>query len=135
MRGKKALLRIIEVVFAILIIAGASVYLYAQQSKNTSVEDQIYSIEDGILREVSSNSRFRDSVLAEDSAGIAQINAFIEPRIPKSLNFTTKVCPPDDVCGMPVYIEGKEVYAKETFISATLTAYSPKKFKIFMWVK
>ena len=135
MRGKKALLRIIEVVFAILIIAGASVYLYSQQSKNTGIEEQVYSIEDGILREVSSNSEFRKSILSEDNAGIAQINAFIEPKIPKSMNFTIKVCLPEDVCGMPVYIEGKEIYAKEAFISATLTAYSPKKFKIFMWAK
>ena len=135
MRGKKALLRIIEVVFAILIIAGASVYLYSQQSKNTGIGEQVYSIEESILREVSSNSEFRKSILSEDSEGIAQINAFIEPKIPKSMNFTTKVCPPNDVCGMTFYIEGKEIYAKETFISATLTAYSPKKFKIFMWVK
>jgi len=130
---KKALLRIVEAVLAIVIIASISVYLYNQQVRKPNIQDDIYNLEDSILREISSNNELREDVL---KGNLTNINKTIELRMPNSLEFTTRICEPEEVCGMATYLGlEKEVYAKDTFISATLEIYSPKKFKIFVWVK
>ena len=130
---KKALLRIVEAVLAIVIIASISVYLYNQQIKKPNIQEDIYNLEDSILREISSNNELRDDILKGNSTNA---NKTIELRMPGSLEFTTRICEPEEVCGMPTYLGlEKEVYTKDTFISATLATYGPKKFKIFVWVR
>jgi len=130
---KKALLRIVEAVLAILIIASVSVYLYSQQVRKSNIQEDIYNLEDSILREISSNNELREDIL---KGNLTNANRTIESRMPGSLEFTTRICEPEEVCGMPTYLGlKKEIYAKDTFISATLETYSPKKFKIFMWIK
>ena len=130
---KRALLRIVEAVIAILIIAGVSIYLYNQQIRKSNIQEDIYNLEDSILREISSNNELREDIL---KGNLTNANRTIESRMPGSLEFTTRICEPEEVCGMPTYLGlKKEVYAKETFISATLETYSPKKFKIFVWVR
>lgn len=131
--SKRALLRIVEAVLAIVIIASVSVYLYNQQIRKPNIQEDIYNLEGSILREISSNNELREDILKGNSTNA---NKTIESRMPGSLEFTTRICEPEDVCGMTAYLGlEKEVYAKDTFISATLTTYSPKKFKIFVWMK
>lgn len=129
---KRALLRIFEAVIAILIVAGISAYLYSQQARMSNIQEDIYNLEDSILREISSDNALRGDILRGNNENA---NKTIESRMPGSLQFTTRICEPEDVCGMPIYLPNKEVYAKETFISATIETYSPKKFKIFMWMR
>ena len=130
---KRALLRIVEAVLAIIIIASVSVYLYNQQVRKADIQEDIYNLEDSILREISSNNKLREDILKGNSTNA---NKTIESRMPGSLEFTTRICNPEEVCGMPAYLGlEKEVYAKDTFISATLEIYGPKKFKIFMWMR
>lgn len=133
MKDKRALLRIVEAVIAILIVAGVSAYLYNQQVRVSNIQEDIYNLEDSILREISSDNELREDIL---KGNLTNINKTIELRMPGSLEFTTRICEPEDVCGMATYLGlKKDIYAKETFISATLETYSPKKFKIFVWIK
>ena len=128
---KKAWIRIVEAVLAILIIASVSMYLYNKQAKKPDIEEAVYSLQKSLLNEISTNDEFREQILNNNKT---QIDGFISERMPENLNFRTKICEPSDVCGMDEYI-GRDTYTREILITATLQQYKPKKFKIFIWEK
>ena len=128
--NKKAWIRIAEAFIAITLIFSVFVTLYSKQSTKTDVSDEVYSLQEALLKQIANDEGLRQDVLNNNNASI--IN-FSENKIPKLFNYTIKICSLNEVCSMDNY--KKEVFASETVISSTLQTYSPKVVKIFMWRK
>jgi len=127
--NKNGWIKIVEAFIAIILIAAVMLTIYTRQPAR-SMNEEIIKIEDSVLNEISQNEVLRQDVLDNNEASIS---LFIQSKIPANLNFTAKICEVNDICGLDVY--KKEVYAREKIISSTLTEYSPKKVRLFMWEK
>ena len=53
--------------------------------------------------------------------------------IPVSWNYATEICELDSICNSASTPNDKEVYTTEVVITSTLTQYSPKKLRFFVW--
>lgn len=144
-REKQGWVRIVEAVIAILIVAGGLVFFYVQSSDRVSKAEQIYNIERAILEEISRNSEMRNKIVdydlnnpnsEENSVIIEDIRSFIEARLNAypNFDFNFKICSANSVCPLePWPQEVDEIYAEDTLITSTLSSYSPRKLKIFVW--
>jgi hypothetical protein len=132
MKNKKGWVRIAEAFIAITLMFSVFLALYAKQSTQPDVSDEVYSLESSILKQIANDEGLRQNVL---SGNVNVITTFINNNnlVPPSLNYSIIICNLDEVCSMNVY--QKEVFASETVISSTLLKYSPKVVKIFIWRK
>ena len=128
--NKKGWLRIAEAFLAIMLIAGFLLYMTTVSGKKDR-STEFYGLERQILSEIASNPALRQQILDNNKAGSEE---YARRRIPSYLNFEIKICEIDKICAKTDYIE-QDVYADDTIISSTLTKYSPKKLKIFIWEK
>ncbi|MFH1307341.1 MAG: hypothetical protein ABIH72_00635 [archaeon] len=126
--NKKGWLRIFEAFIAVILIAGVLIVLVLNQRADRTFEDDIHNLERSILVEIADNPSLRNSTLKTD---LAPILAVASPKIPPGMNFTMRVCPIDEICGLQEYRE--EVYVEEIVISSTIEEYAPKKLRIFIW--
>lgn len=129
-KNKKGILRIIEAIIAIMLIAGVLLFLYVNNIENPKKAEEVYNFQTSVMEEIANDAVLRNAVL---DSNITMINNFIQPRMPSSFNFTIKICNIDEICGPDVY--RAQAYSSERIISSTLKEYSPKKLKIFMWLK
>jgi hypothetical protein len=102
--------------------------IYSRQHAGNSVE--VLKIQDAVLDEIANNEALRTNILANESANV---NIFIEERMPSVLDFKVMICNLEEICNLPEYRQ--EVSARERIISSTLQEYSPKKIKLFVWEK
>jgi len=130
MKNKKAWVRIVEAFIAITLLFSVFITIYVRQSSKIDISEEIYSLQEAILKQISNSESLRSYVLNNNTEAILE---FIDNTklVPPSLNYTIKICNLDEICSMDSY--QKEVFASETVISSTLTEYSPKVIKIFMW--
>jgi hypothetical protein len=130
--NKKGWVRIAEAFIAITLMFSVFLALYAKQSTQPDVSDEVYSLESSILKQIANDEGLRQNVLSKDEDALT---TFINNNnlVPPSLNYSIIICNLDEVCSMNVY--QKEVFASETVISSTLLKYSPKVVKIFIWRK
>ncbi|MDD5149132.1 MAG: hypothetical protein PHC28_01445, partial [Flavobacterium sp.] len=117
MVNKKGWIRIVEAVFAIMLLAGFLVFVVVEKNETSDFGDYAYNIESNILNTISKNETLRQDVLDGE---LTKINSFIESEIPNSLNFSTKICEIEDVCGLEIYPGEVDVYADSVLISSTL---------------
>ena len=127
-KGKKAWLRIVEAVIAIILIASVLTFLYLRTVDKSTSSEEIYKLQKSILDEIADDPELRNAVLNLDES---KIKDFTDTRKPYGFNSTVRICEIEDICGLQSY--EKEVYSTERVISANLQQYSPKKVKIFMW--
>lgn len=130
MRGKKAWLRIVEAVIAVLILASVMIVMISREPRRSSAET-IQETQRQILTQVSLNETFRGEILQNKKENA---DIFINRVLPPYWSFVTRICEVDEVCGMPFYLD-KEIYADEILVAANLTRYSPKKLKLFVWIE
>jgi hypothetical protein len=131
-KDRKAWLRIVEAFLAILIIFGAVLVILAKQDPKADIGEGVYERQRQILEIISKNDSLRSSIIAEDNS---KVNAAISTMIPPSWNFAINICNLDNICPNPGSYENKDVYATEVVITSTLTQYSPKKLRFFVWSK
>ncbi len=129
-KNKKGWIRIVEAFISVLIVASVLITISSRIPKQDRAEN-MHDMQRSILEQVSSNETLRAEILENDKT---KIESFIENNLPVYLNSTIRICEISEVCGMPFYVE-KEVYADEILISANLTKFSPKKLKLFVWMK
>jgi len=127
-KDKKGWIRIAEAFIAVTLIASVLVVLYVKTVQIPQEREDLYNLQKTILDEIAANPGLRNYVLVNDSE---KINSFVKDRVPIAFNFTVRICQTNDVCGLQFY--EKEIYSSERIVSANLTAYEPKKVKIFMW--
>jgi len=126
----KAWLRIVEAFIAILIIIGVVLTILSKQSPGANISESVYEKQRNILNIISKNNGLRVYVLAGNNA---EINNVIDDMIPVSWNYATEICELDSICNSASTPNDKEVYTTEVVITSTLTQYSPKKLRFFVW--
>ncbi|OGJ20910.1 hypothetical protein A3K73_07400 [Candidatus Pacearchaeota archaeon RBG_13_36_9] len=140
-KNKKAWIRIVEATMGVMLVASVLFVMVARAPKNT--ENNIYETQHFILEQVSKNDSLRRLILTYDEAAPDpiienQVNGMIRGMMPAYLEFSSRICKVDDVCGMynyPAGIERKDIYADEILITSTLSQYNPKKVRLFVWGK
>ena len=61
--------------------------------------------------------------------------------LPKSWDFSTKICDIYAMCSNPTTVDNKDVYTTEVIITSTLNQYGdvasniPQKLRFFVWVE
>ena len=135
MNNKKAWIRIVEAFLAILILSTFLFIIIGNQNKNGSFGERVYQLERVILRDISKNETLREAVLKDNEEGKTMIEDHIRSNIPSMYNFSIRICPVADICGMEFYVGEKDVYANSILISSTLEKYEPKQLKLFVWLK
>ncbi|PIU75735.1 hypothetical protein COS75_02660 [Candidatus Pacearchaeota archaeon CG06_land_8_20_14_3_00_35_12] len=134
MKNKRAWVRILEAVVAIMLIIGFILYLHAREEK-PSLTEQMYQTTHGILSEANANETVRNAVLRNDIASVATVKSFFDKRLSQyNFNYTFTICNLDAVCPLPETAPNKEIYADNIIISASPTAGAEaKKLSIFVW--
>jgi len=133
--NKNGWLRIVEAALAILIIFGVLLTVLGTRQMMLNGQDLSVLIPP-LLEEISKNVALREKIVSNDSSALSDINLFLRERIKQPyLNYTAKICIPTEVCSLEAYPANAKdnVFAAERIISSTLTQYSPKKIKIFLW--
>jgi len=130
--NNKAWIRIAEAFLAILIVIGVLLVIMSKQDTTTNISEVIYERQDQILDLISENNTLREDIIIGDNI---EVNNLIVKMVPSSWEFETKICEIDDICSMESSIYDRDVYAEERLITSTLTQYSPKKLRFFVWMK
>ena len=134
MQNKKAFIRIVEAVIAIMIIITAVLLIANKQPKKTDISESIYEKQRQMLEIISNNEDMRNEII---NSNTILTNEFILKNIPESWDFITNICDTDQLCNQNTPND-RDVYVSETIMSATLTNYPNKKSKklmFFIWRK
>jgi len=143
LRGKKAWIRIVEAVIAVLLVASVFTFILVKQ-KQRETKEEINQLGRALVSEISNNNTLRTTILNMDLGGEQNIKItsgeggkvynFLLERIPDYLEFEARVCTIENaICGID-YIE-KELYVHEIIISSDLQTYAPRRLKLYMWEK
>ena len=132
-KNKQAWLRIVEVLIAILIITASVLIIYSNQDRNNEEisEDEVYRIQTQILDIISKNETLRQEIILGKTI---IINQRIEKMIPNTWNFTTSICNINEICNSNTPND-KNIYSTEVLVTSTLSDYSPKKLRFFVWIE
>lgn len=145
-KNKKGILRIIEAVIALLIIFGALLVVASQRKAQTSTD--LSTGIPALLEEIARNDTLRNEIITAGESGGKSVSAvekdlndsFLAQRVLNpSIGHAIQICtPPDQVCPLKNVDYNKvsgEVYTDDRIISSTVLHYSPKRIKIFLWIK
>jgi len=130
--NKNAWIKIMEAVFAVLIILGITLTIVSKTNQQLNINEIVYEKQEKILNVILENQTLRNKVLLGDSS---TIDSFIEKAIPPTWNFSTEILDINTEYHSPLSSNGKDVYVKEIIISSNLTEYNPKKLMFFVWMK
>lgn len=136
MENKKAWLRIVEATIAVLIIASVIFIMIVRAPREGG--KNVNEMQRFVLEQVSKNDTLRTEVLNEYVGESSETFRYINSTLPPNWGFQVRVCEVEEVCGMqsfPAEAARKDIYGDEIFISSNLTKYSPKKLKLFVWIK
>ena len=141
-RPKKAWLRVVEVIAAILILTGVVSVMYQKPVSYVSNAELVSDIQTRILNDISLNDSLRKEVLRDNNPANLVINNFVNQSLLSagisSLDYEVKICDLNaNSCSFSRVSEtiNKEVFVEEKIISSDLTTYSPKKIRLFMWAR
>ena len=131
---RKAWIRILEVFLAILLMLGAILIIMNRRPVESDISDEVYEKQRQILEIISKNDSLRGKIIIGENT---EVNDAISQMLPQSWNFSTNICEINNVCNNPQGSEvfEKDVYSTEVLVTSTLTDYSPKKLRFFVWVK
>ncbi len=131
-KNKKAWLRIVEASIAILIVVGVVLIMMSGRGVDRDISDEVYQRQEEILNVILNNNSFRNDILDGNSN---KINNEILRLVPFSWDFSVNICNVDEVCPNPQLVQEEEVYITERIVSSTISQYSPKKIRFFIWIK
>jgi len=149
-KNKRGWMRILEATIAVMLVSGVLIVVYSTQvDKGIAPAEYFFSLQKGILADVSSRSDLRLAILNtyndEDlnDGNFSIISEFIASRVPDAFGYSLRVCNLGDHCKMNSadYINtlDKEVFVEEIIVSSELgngenAVYDkPKKFRFFIW--
>ena len=135
--NKKGIVRIIEAIIAILIISGVVLTLVV--NRKVGGEQDLSETLPPLLEEIAKNVELRIMIVKSGESAESKLTTFLAERIKNpNLNYTIKVCEPEEVCALEIYPEDAkgDIFAAERIISTALvTGFNPKKVKLFLWRK
>jgi hypothetical protein len=129
--NKKAWLRIVEAVAAVLIIFGVVMIIVSKQVPKPDSSEEIYDKQKQILDIVSNNESLRNFILIENKDPVKNS---ISKLIPNNWNFTINICNLTMICNAETPGD-REIFVAESLVTSNLTQYQPKKIRFFVWIK
>lgn len=135
--NKRGIIRLLEAVMAIMIIATVLLMVLAQRTNQT--EKDLTPLLNSLLDEVAKNYDFREGILNNNAGSIEEAKNFLKAELPEErYGLEFKVCDIEEVCSLESFPAGAEsLYVAERVISASVSniGIDPKKMKIFVWRK
>lgn len=132
--NKKALVRMLEAIIAIIILLGFFIFVMSKQREKPNIAEDIYNLERKILTEVSDNTTLRGAVLSENKDAV---EFFISERLSAhpALNFNISICnPPGKGCVLSERPEA-DIYVDDIVIGSLLgVEQQPKVLRLFVWI-
>ena len=137
--NKKGFIRILEAVFAIMLIMGAVLIIVSNNLQTSDISEEVYEKQRYILDIISNNETMRNEIIIPDGdltslEQLTETNDFIKKTMPSSWKYSGCVISVERICS-PDVPDDKELYVSETIISSSLTEeYSvAKKLRLFIW--
>ena len=128
-KTKRGIIRLLEAVIAILILAGVLLLVYTNQVNDPNGPDEyILNLQLGILSEIASQESLRNAALSNNSQ---ELESYAAQRLPQSLNFSIIICQVNVQCSAPDI--DANLFVEEKLISGNLTDYNPILVKLFVW--
>jgi len=133
MMNKKGWIRIVEAVFAIMMIFGGAIFLLSGTVDKADISGEVYETQRHILEIIANNEDMRKDII---DGRTGNINNYIEKNVPSSWGFTTNICNVDEICNENTPLE-KDIYVSDTIISSSLSdpLANTKKLRFFVWRK
>ena len=149
-KNKKAWIKIVEAVIALLLIIGVILIIMNQGYFNREdIPPNIYKMQNEILREIQTNQEYRKIILDLDKHDLPiewedfnetnrlkDIKDYINLRVPGNLKCEAKICLLEERCLLTPEREKeikKEIYSQATGITATLEKIEYLQLKLFCW--
>ncbi len=133
--NKRGWIRIVESVFAVLLIFSFVLLINSQQVQKPNLAESVYKIQHQALREVSNDYQLREEILEKDAPNVT---SYLQDRLaPFPINFTVAICYVNESCPCPLNQcpADKEIYVDDAIISTNLTSYQPTKVVLFSWLQ
>ena len=132
--NKKGFIRILEAIFAIMLIMGAVLIIISNNLQTSDISEEAYEKQRYILEIISNNESMRNEIISPDG-DLGKTNEFIKKTMPSSWKYSVCVTSVDQICSPGDVPNDKELYVSETIISSSLTEkYSvAKKLRLFIW--
>ena len=138
--NKKGFIRILEAIFAIMLIMGAVLIIISNNLQTSDISEEAYEKQRYILDVISNNETMRNEIISpdEDLTSLEQLtetNDFINKTMPSSWKYSGCVISVERICSPGNVPDDKELYVSETIISSSLKKdYSTaKKLRLFIW--
>ena len=138
MKDKKGFIRILEVIFAIMLITGAVLILVSNNLGSSDISDGVHEKQRYILEVVANDEEMREEIINFDPDGnppklLTETNTFIEKNIPSTWSYVTCVTDIDNICSGDTPND-KNLYVSESIISSSRSKYTnSKKLRFFIW--
>ena len=154
MKNKKGFIRIIEAIFAILVIMSAALILVSNSVQTSDISEEVHEKQRYILEVIANNEAMRQQILGGDttiadtvmetfeqksldksdlSGDTTLADEFVSKNIPPSWDFSLCVANIDDICNTSP-ADDRDIYVSEAIISASKTTYTTsKKLRFFIW--
>lgn len=134
--NRSGITRIIEVMIAILIIAGVVLILAA--NNRVKYEKDLSGTLQPYLEEIAKDYNLRNEIItSQDSVKVkTDVENFVRGRIVNpNYNFSVEICKTNELCALENYPEDLigDVYAAERILSTTLQGGESKKIRIYLW--
>jgi len=132
--NKKAFIRIVEAMIAILIVLTAVLIIASNQFQKTDISEDVYETQRHILDVIANNEGMRNQII---NGQTTLADEFILKNIPNSWDFTTNICRVDEICNQGTKND-RDIFVSEVIISANLTNFpdlKSRKLRFFVWRK
>jgi hypothetical protein len=131
--NKKGFIRILEAIFAIMLIMGAVLIIISNNLQTADISEEAYEKQRYILEIISNNEGMRNEIIKEGNLG--KTNEFIKKTMPSSWKYSVCVTSVDQICSPGDVPNDKELYVSETIISSSLEIdyTASKKLRLFVW--
>ena len=133
--NKKGFIRVLEAVFAIMLIMGAVLIIVSNNLQTSDISEEVYEKQRYILDIISNNETMRNEIIKEGDLG--KTDEFIKKTMPSSWKYSVCVTSVDKICspGVGKVPDDKELYVSETIISSSLEIdyTASKKLRLFVW--
>jgi hypothetical protein len=132
-KNKKAWLKIIEAVFAIMIISAVALTILSNRNESNETANIVHEKQSQILNIIIKNDSMRNIITTKiNTENDPNINSNISLMTPKNWEFKTKICYINGNCTISGMPSGKEVYVKEAVIYSTPNS---TKLRFWVWMK
>ena len=140
--NKKGFIRILEAIFAIMLIMGAVLIIISNNLQTSDISEEAYEKQRYILDIISNNETMRNEIIDYNESSdppklLLETDKFIEKTMPGSWEYSVCVISVERICSPKVgkVPDDKELYVSETIISSSLKKdYSAaKKLRLFIW--